>query len=126
MTRQESLLTEDWFNQAARDMRRVEILLVADDVEGAGFHLQQATEKYLKGYLLGKGWRLRRTHDLEILLNEAAAHDPRFAQYLDQCIMIREFYVQERYPFIDSPPPSRDALETAIQAIREMVAWIRS
>ena len=60
----ESLLSEDWFDKAAQDMRRVEILLAADDVEGAGFHLQQAAEKYLKGYLLGKGWALKRTHDL--------------------------------------------------------------
>ena len=120
----ESLLSEDWYEKAARDMRRVEILLAADDVEGAGFHLQQATEKYLKGYLLGKGWQLRRTHDLEILLNEALVHDGRFEEYLEQCIMIREFYVQERYPFIGSPPPPRDELESAVEAIREMVRLI--
>jgi HEPN domain-containing protein len=122
--RRESLLSEDWFEKAARDMRRVEILLAADDVEGAGFHLQQATEKYLKGYLLGKGWQLRRTHDLEVLLNETMAHDSRFEKYLDDCIMVREFYVQERYPFIGSPPPPRSELESALEAIREMVLLI--
>ena len=122
--RRESLLSEDWFEKAARDMRRVEILLAADDVEGAGFHLQQATEKYLKGYLLGKGWQLRRTHDLEVLLNETMAHDSRFEKYLDDCIMVREFYVQERYPFIGSPPPPRSELENALEAIREMVLLI--
>jgi HEPN domain-containing protein len=122
--RRESLLSEDWFEKAARDMRRVEILFAADDVEGAGFHLQQATEKYLKGYLLGKGWQLRRTHDLEILLNEAMVHDKQFEKYLDHCIMIREFYVQERYPFIGSPPPPRGELESALEAIYEMLALI--
>jgi len=122
--RRESLLSEDRFEKAARDMRRVEILLAADDVEGAGFHLQQATEKYLKGYLLGKGWELRRTHDLEIFLNEAMVHDSRFEKHLDYCIMIREFYVQERYPFIRSPPPPRSELESAVEAIREMVLLI--
>jgi HEPN domain-containing protein len=120
----ESLLSEDWFDKAAQDMRRVEILLAADDVEGAGFHLQQAAEKYLKGYLLGKGWALKRTHDLEVLLNEAMVHDDGFEQYLDHCLMIREFYVQERYPFIGSPPPPRSELEGAIKAIREMTLLI--
>jgi HEPN domain-containing protein len=120
----ESLLSEDWFEKAARDMRRVEILLAADDVEGAGFHLQQATEKYLKGYLLGKGWELLRTHDLEVLLNEAMVHDDGFKVYLDHCIMIREFYVQERYPFIGSPPPPRSELESAVEAVRKMVLLI--
>ncbi|MBL7199134.1 MAG: HEPN domain-containing protein [Anaerolineae bacterium] len=122
--RRESLLSEDWFEKAARDMRRVEILLAADDIEGAGFHLQQAVEKYLKGYLLGKGWELRRTHDLEILLNEAMVQDSRFEEYLDDCIIIREFYVQERYPFIGSSAPPRGELESAIEAIRQMVPLI--
>ena len=118
------MLSEDWFEKAARDLRRVEILLDADDVEGAGYHLQQAAEKYLKGYLLGKGWEHRRTHDLEILLNEAMVHDGKFEKHLDYCIMIREFYVQERYPFIGSPPPPRNELESAAEAIREMIVLI--
>jgi HEPN domain-containing protein len=122
--RRESLLSEDWFGKAAKDMRRVEILLAADDIEGAGFHLQQAVEKYLKGYLLGKGWELKRTHDLEILLNEAMLHDDRFEKHLDHCIMIREFYVQERYPFIGSSAPPRNELESAIEAVQEMIALI--
>jgi len=51
----ESRLPPDWFDKAGKDLWRVEILLAADDIEGAGFHLQQAAEKYLKGYLLHKG-----------------------------------------------------------------------
>lgn len=122
--RTESRLPHDWFDKASKDLRRVEILLATEDVEGAGFHLQQAAEKYLKGYLLGKGWPLRRIHDLEVLLNEAITHDDRFQKYLDACIMVREFYVEERYPFIDSPPPARQDLEAALEAIREMTTFI--
>ena len=43
----ESLLPKDWFAKAAQDMKRVDALLVINDEEGAGFHLQQAAEKYL-------------------------------------------------------------------------------
>ncbi len=89
--RKDSGLPGDWFEKARRDRRRVEVLLADDDVEGAGFHLQQAAEKYLKGYLLGRGWPLKRTHDLEVLLNEAITHDDRFEKYLDACIVAREF-----------------------------------
>jgi HEPN domain-containing protein len=120
----ESRLPRDWFEKARKDLRRVEVLLADDDIEGAGFHLQQAAEKYLKGYLLGKGWPLKHTHDLEILLNEAMTHDDQFQNYLDVCIMVREFYVEERYPFIGSPPPARHELEEALDAIREMIALI--
>lgn len=122
--RKESRLPDDWFEKARKDLRRVEVLLADDDVEGAGFHLQQAAEKYLKGYLLGKGWPFKRIHDLEVLLNEAITHDDRFQNYLDVCIMVREFYVEERYPFIGSPPPPRHELEKALDAIRELVTLI--
>jgi len=124
MMRRESGLPGDWFEKARRDLRRVEVLLADDDVEGAGFHLQQAAEKYLKGYLLGKGWPLKRTHDLEVLVNEAMTHDDRFEKYLDACIVTREFYVEERYPFIGSPPPARHELEGTIDSIQQMIALI--
>lgn len=121
----ESKLPDDWFTKAEKDLQRVDILFAADDTEGAGFHLQQAAEKYLKGYLLGKGWPLKRTHDLEVLINEAINYNTQFQDYLDACIMAREFYVEERYPFItESLPPEREELEEAIQAIREMISLI--
>jgi HEPN domain-containing protein len=122
--RRESRLPGDWFEKARKDLRRVEVLLADDDIEGAGFHLQQAAEKYLKGYLLGTGWDLKRTHDLEVLLNEAMTRDHRFQRYLDTCIFVREFYVEERYPFIGSPSPARREFEAAADTIREMVALI--
>jgi HEPN domain-containing protein len=122
--RTESRLPRDWFDKAEKDVRRVAVLLADGDVEGAGLHLQQAAEKYLKGYLLSKGWSLKYTHDLEVLLNEAMTHDERFQTYLDACIMVREFYVEERYPFIGSPPPARREFEEAMGAIQAMIALI--
>jgi HEPN domain-containing protein len=80
--------------------------------------------KFHKGYLLGMGWDLKRTHDLEVLLNEAMARDDRFQRYLHTCIFVREFYVEERYPFIGSPSPARSEFQTAVDAIQEMVALI--
>jgi len=48
MKRQESQVPKDWFDKAEKDVRRFDALLSISDVEGAGFHLQQAAEKYLK------------------------------------------------------------------------------
>jgi hypothetical protein len=36
--RKESKLPHDWFDKGRKDLRRVEILLADDDIEGAGFH----------------------------------------------------------------------------------------
>lgn len=54
MKNRESLLPKDWFHKGYLDMRRAEILLENNDSSGATFHLHQALEKYLKGYLIGK------------------------------------------------------------------------
>ena len=48
----------------------------------------------------------------------------RFQDYLDACIMVREFYVEEHYPFLGSPPPARNELEKALDAIEEMVSLV--
>jgi len=87
----ESKLPDDWFAKAAKDLQRVDILLAADDIEGAGFHLQQAAEKYLKGFLLSKSWPLKRIHDLEVLLNEAMNYNIQFQDYLES---VAEFKVR--------------------------------
>jgi len=58
--------TRAWLELAARDLRRVEILLAATppDVEGALFHSQQTAEKALKGFLTWHDIAFRRVHEL--------------------------------------------------------------
>jgi len=81
MPRKESHYPADWLRIAEKDLRRVRRLLEIQDSEAAGFYLQQATEKFLKAFLLSRGWRLQRIHDLEALLNSALAHEPALEQY---------------------------------------------
>lgn len=64
MPPEESSYPRDWFVIAERDLGRVDRCLRDRDAEAAGFFLQQALEKFLKAFLLSKGWRLRRIHDL--------------------------------------------------------------
>jgi HEPN domain-containing protein len=78
MGAEESRYWKDWFTIGDRELRRAANLLSLADLPGAAFNVQQAVEKYLKGYLLSKGWELRRIHNLEILLNEAARYEPRW------------------------------------------------
>jgi HEPN domain-containing protein len=80
MPREESLYPADWIRVAEKDLERVGRLLDAQDPEAAGFFLQQAVEKFFKAFLLAKGWQLRRTYDLEALLNEALAYAPSFCE----------------------------------------------
>jgi HEPN domain-containing protein len=98
----ESFLAKDWYSKGNLDIRRTEILLENNDPEGAAFHLQQALEKYLKGFLIRKGWRLERIHDLEDLLDHAIDHDSTLEVFRSLCQEVTEYYIEERYPFLVS------------------------
>ena len=65
-----------WDNLSKLCSGRVRYLLDIPDPEAAGFFLQQAVEKFLRAFLISKGWELQRIHDLEALLNMALKRDP--------------------------------------------------
>lgn len=117
MPREESLYPADWIRVAEKDLGRVGHLLGVKDYEAAGFYLQQAVEKFLKAFLLSKGWRLERIHDLEVLLNAALAYDASLERFRPICQKITGFYLVERYPFItESGLTEDDVLDSLAQA----------
>jgi HEPN domain-containing protein len=124
MRRKESLYPKDWFRIGAKELKRAENLLKLKDLTGAGFNIHQAVEKYLKGFLLSKGWELRRIHELEVLLNEAIVYEPSFEQFRDVCLLITDFYTEERYPFINSSELSSAEIQSALEATKRMIRLI--
>jgi HEPN domain-containing protein len=91
-------LSAEWLAHARRDWTRARLLLREHDPEGAGLHLQQAIEKYLKGWLLDRGWGLRKTHELDRLLDAAEQYDGTLQQYRSLCERVSGYYLVERYP----------------------------
>jgi len=117
----ESSYPQDWFRIAAEDLRRVRRRLEEGDIDDAAFRLQQAIEKYLKGYLLRRGWPLQRIHDVEALLSEAIRHDRKLEAYRPLCRQVANYYLIERYPFIEEGP-GREEVQEAYRAARALVA----
>ena len=95
---QDSLYPADWRRVARQDWHRVHVMLADRDAQGAGFFLQQALEKYLKAYLLERGWKLRKIHTLQSLLDEAAEFDNAITGFRPLCERVSGFYIAERYP----------------------------
>ena len=124
MQPKESLYPKDWFETAARDFKRAKLLFRSSDCEGAGFHLQQAVEKYLKGYLLSSGWRLKRIHDLEALLNAAIVYDAGFERFRSLCIKVTTYYIEERYPVLVKSSIETKNLEDEIKQALLLVKFI--
>ena len=125
MRHEESRYPQDWFRIGDKELKRSQNLLSLGDVEGAGFNIQQALEKYLKGYLLSQGWELRRIHNLETLINEAIVHNPSFEEFRLPCQKITEYYVEERYPLIVSSELTRQEMEESLAAAERIIRKIK-
>ncbi|HHT9125822.1 MAG TPA: HEPN domain-containing protein [Candidatus Brocadiia bacterium] len=126
MPDKESLYPLDWFKKGQQDLKAVETLLSSDNLEIAAFHIQQAIEKYLKGYLLSKGWQLRRIHDLEELLNEAISYDTSFEKFRPLCQVATEYYIEERYPFLIPSNLNKQELQETLKDAKELVKKIKN
>jgi len=114
MPGKESHYPADWFAQGEKDLGRVTRRLAEGDLPDAAFHLQQALEKYLKGYLLSKGWHLRRTHNLQVLLEEAITWKPHLEPFRAACQEITAYYFADRYPFFGGAAPGPEDIKAAL------------
>lgn len=116
----ESRDPSEWFKKGQQDLGRIPKRLEEDDCEEAAFHLQQALEKYLKGFLIAKGWPLRRTHNLSLLLDEAVTFLPALEQYRSLYQQASAFYVEEHYPLVTQAPSLED-LEQMFQQAQRLI-----
>jgi HEPN domain-containing protein len=60
--------------------------------------LQESVERYLKGYLIGRGWRLERIHDLNRLLDLCIGYDSRIERFVPLAQSLTEQFWAQHYP----------------------------
>ena len=122
----ESLYPKDWFRIAAKDFKRAEHLVGIDDPEGAGYHLQQTIEKYLKGFLLSKGWELKRIHDLEVLLNDALKYESTLEQFRSLSQEVTGYYIIDRYPMPSTATLTKKEVQLSIAEAGRLIQRLRA
>ncbi|MEK7229339.1 MAG: HEPN domain-containing protein [Candidatus Binatota bacterium] len=125
MPPKESLYPKDWFRIAEKDFKRTQQLLKLEDPEGAAYNLQQAVEKYLKGFLLSKGWQLKRIHDLEVLLNDALKYEPSLEEFREICQEITDYYLLNRYPLLTSVTLTTKQVQGSLDQARKFIARLK-
>lgn len=109
-------LAQEWFAHGDHDFQAARVLWSREEfTDITAMLLQQAAEKYLKGYLVYHGWELRKTHDLRRLVAEAINYDPSFADFRDFARAVTAYYFENRYP----PGPPADYPREEIAAIME-------
>src|SRR5437867_8939069 len=87
---------EDWFYLASARLRTADLVWKTEGLTASGIELlQEAVERYLKGYLVAKGWKLIKTHDLSVLVSDAMTFDAKFKAFdslADE--LTRDFFAQ--------------------------------
>ena len=124
MGKNASLYPEDWYRIGSKELKRAEILLQHKDVEGAAFNVQQTIEKYFKGFLLSKGWELRKVHNLETLLNDVVEYDPSFEEFRDECLKVTDYYFEDRYPFTAVSGLTEEEVKQSLVIARRIIEKI--
>ncbi|MFC1762678.1 HEPN domain-containing protein [Planctomycetota bacterium] len=109
---------------AQKDYKAATILAYADEpqIEAAGFHLQQAVEKALKGWLTLLEVSFPRTHDLSLLLGllEDAGHD--IDSYWE-LLELNPFAVQFRY---EIPGDGFPEFEQSAQKVKQRLEHVQT
>lgn len=113
--------SDSWREHARQDWQRMHLHLHADDGSAAGFYLQQVIEKFLKGWLLDHGWQLRKTHNLEELLDAACAHDPALTSFRPLCQRVSSYYFADRYPGAGGTSPDTDQVRAGADEAERLV-----
>jgi HEPN domain-containing protein len=81
------------------------------------YHCQQAAEKYLKALVVHFGLPLRKTHDLEDLLDIISAVETTITtDFYDKARIINDYGVQIRYPEPAGDPSENDVVEALVVA----------
>jgi HEPN domain-containing protein len=108
----------DWIKTADEDLQTIQAVLALRDVPWRviAYHAQQAAEKYLKAFLISRGWRLKKVHDLVELNAEANAFAPSLVIIDADCADLNGFIQVGRYPI--STVTESDARDAAAAAER--------
>ncbi len=89
----------EWFKRGDHDIESAQLLYEEKGyTDVIAYHIQQAIEKYLKGYLIFHGKKYPKIHELDTLLNLIAQFDNSFDDFIELCEKVTKYYIEERYP----------------------------
>jgi len=117
----------EWFERGDHDMETAQLLFDERGYTDAiAYHIQQAIEKYLKGYLVLKGQKPPWVHELDTLLTLASHFQADlYSTFIDLCDKSTRYYVEDRYP--PGPPAdySREEIKADLDSAWQLVRLIR-
>lgn len=116
----------DWLRSARSRLHSVDLLHPIEGVSEAVIELlQEASERFLKAYLIDRGWQLRKIHDLGALVAEAVNRDPRFSAFEDFADSLTDQFWAQHYPGGDLTEVGHD-YPVLRKSLGEMVTLIEA
>ena len=117
--------TQAWIYKAKNDLKSAQKLLAGDDpiMDTAIYHTQQCAEKALKGYLAFRNQPLKKTHDIELLVEFCSKIDSDFEKLYDCSENLTPYATAFRYPDIYLEPDYDEVYE-AIDMAREILEFV--
>ncbi len=117
---------EEWLIKGDHDIEMAQLLYnergYADTI---AFLIQQAVEKYLKGFLVFHGVKPKRTHDLEKLLDDVIEIDKSFEKFIYISTRITKYYMDSRYPSGLTVEYTREEIKQSLDEACEVIAKIK-
>jgi HEPN domain-containing protein len=117
---------DTWFVLAKDRLEKADALFVQFGASWSGVELlQEAAERYLKGFLVAHGWQIVKTHDLNRLLASACEFNETFVSFAVPCQILTEQFWEQHYPGGDLEEVGegysdlRDAVGRMVQLILE-------
>ena len=118
---------KQWLDKAQDDLRMAEVILAEDfeDYHGAGFHAQQAAEKFVKAFLVFHQIEFPKSHDILVLCKLVAQVDRKLADSLAPADSLTQYGVEFRYPG-ELPSVSREQAEQALHLSEQVCHLVLS
>ena len=86
--------------------------------------MQESIERYLKGFLISRNWKLERIHDLNRLLDLCLDHSTEFSRFAPLAQSLTEQFWAQHYPGDDLSEVGEDYPELRREA-QDLIGLIK-
>jgi HEPN domain-containing protein len=118
---------EAWLEKARHDLNSARKLFLGADpvLDTAVYHTQQCAEKALKAFLAFHSQPVKKTHDLDELVDLCVEIDPAFGELYDPVEELNPYSVVFRYP-AEVMEPEKDEVAEAIRLSEKVLQFIET
>ena len=111
---------EKWLIKAENDLKSAKKLMEGKNYisDTAIYHCQQCAEKALKAFLLYNQKEIKKTHDLELLIELCIEIDNEFDELYDFAVTLAPYSTLFRYPGEVIEPEKKDVYDAINKAER--------